>query len=132
MNKLIALILPLLIVGCAENLDVEKKYEEEIIRKNINTSAEVKTKYFSGKLNYILILQDNNEPCIFDQYVSYILYFRDEDGFDIADVIESPNSGFTQKASNECERFVQDSITLDKELYKKITKVSFATRVKNK
>ena len=130
--KNLLLLLTILLVGCAENLDVEKKYEEEIIRENINTSAEVRTKYFSGKLNYILILQDNNEPCIFDQYVSYILYFRDEDEFDIADVIEDPNSGFTQNAGNECERFVQDSITLDKELYKKITKVSFATRVKNK
>ena len=38
MNKLIALILPLLIVGCAENLDVEKKYEEEI-KNNLSEAA---------------------------------------------------------------------------------------------
>jgi len=130
--KNLLLLLPILLVGCAENLDVEKRYLEEIVWDNINTSAEVRTKYFSGKLNYILKLEDNNEPCIFDPFVSYSLYFRDEDSFDIEVVKFNPSSGFTQQADNECIRYKQDSITLDKELYKKITKVSFGTRTKTK
>lgn len=116
-----------LVVGCSEDLSEEKTYEYDINWKDINTKAEVRTKYFNEKLNYIVVFQNENEPCIFDPNTSYLLNFRDSDGFNLAER-RLYISEFTANAENTCNRFIQGSITIDKNAYKEISKISIGTR----
>lgn len=77
MKKLL-LIFPLLILGCAENLDKEITYKQEIDWIECKPSAVIRTKYFSGKINYILDLTVNDEKCDYRPIQS--IYFQDKDG----------------------------------------------------
>tara|TARA_B100001559_G_C16427438_1_gene588161 strand:+ start:579 stop:965 length:387 start_codon:yes stop_codon:yes gene_type:complete len=125
MKKLL-LIFPLLILGCAENLDEEITYKQEINWIANKSSAIVRTKYFSGKLNYIFDLTIDSEECIFDPFVIYKLYFADEDSFNIYVAIPNTNL-FVQDNADECKLRFQDAVPLDKELYKRISKLRIGT-----
>ena len=119
--------LPLLILGCAENLDEEITYKQEISWIECKPSAVIKTKYFSGKINFILNLTGSGEGC--DVRTIHTLYFKDKDGFNIythrilrsgwVDVITT-NDGYSYS--------YQSSETLDKELYKKISNARVFTK----
>ena len=132
MKKITSLFVLIFLISCTNDLDEEITYEQNINWSGNNISATIKTKYFGEQLNYILILENKNKQCIFDPFTSYVINFRDKDGFNITKETEYIDIGFTTKVSNECSRFKQTTIRLDKNLYRKISDVSIGTRTKNK
>ena len=132
MKKITSLFVLIFLISCTNDLAEEITYEQNINWSGNNISATIKTKYFGEQLNYILILENKNKPCIFDPNTSYVIYFRDKDGFNITEETEYIYTGFTTKVDYECTRFKQTTKKLDKNLYRKISDVSIGTRTKNK
>lgn len=130
MKKISSLFVLILLISCSNDLTEEITYKKDINWGGNNISATIKTKYFGERLNYILTLENKNEPCIFDPNTSYVIYFRDKDGFNITTEIEYIHNGFTRKVDHKCTRFKQTTKRLDKNLYRKITDVSIGTRTK--
>jgi hypothetical protein len=128
MKKITSLFVLIFLISCTNDLAEEITYEQNINWSGNNISATIKTKYFGEQLNYILILENKNKPCIFDPNTSYVIYFRDKDGFNITEEIEYIYTGFTTKVGDKCTRFKQTTIRLDKNLYRKISDVSIGTR----
>lgn len=125
MKKLL-LIFPLLILGCAENLDKEITYKQEINWIECKPSTVIRTKYFSGKINFILNLTGNGEGC--DYRPITILHFSDKDGFNIYTHRILKSGWINVVTNNDGYNYAyQSSETLDKELYKKISDVRVFT-----
>lgn len=131
MKKITSLFVLILLISCSNDLTEETTYKKDINWGGNNISATIKTKYFGEQLNYILILENKNKPCIFDPNTSYVINFRDKDGFNVAKDLKYIDIGFTTSVDDKCTRFTQDTKRLDKNLYRKITDVSIGTRTKN-
>ena len=115
------------IVGCS-NLTEEKVYTERL--DWVVQNVEVSTKYIESSLRYKFTVEQTAACNHSENMNRWIIYFRDKDGFDVADTSVYRDRDITLIASDDCTVTAQGIVTMKPNTYKQITGISVVTNEK--